>query len=33
MMKHAKIKNTTYINIMYRFGTFVVSCYQNNRFL
>lgn len=28
MMKHAKIKNTTYINIMYRFGTFVVSCYQ-----
>lgn len=28
MMKCAKIKNTTYINIMYRFGTFVVFCYQ-----
>ena len=27
MMKHAKIKNTTYINIMYRFGTLVVFCY------
>lgn len=28
MMKHAKIKNTTYINIMYRFGTLVVFCCQ-----
>ncbi len=28
MMKWVKIKNITYINIMYKFGTFVGFCYQ-----